>query len=436
MKKFLSVLGLAVLLACIPVLGFAQYLRNSYFMEGSNARLALNPALAPARGYVNLPAIGAFGLEVNSNSLGASEVMDIMDDGGTFYANDKFMNMLEDENTLGLKLNTDIVSFGWHTQNAFLSFGVAARANVDASVPKSMFQYLHDIENETFTGLKGYTVLNERMNVNTYTELSFGYARQVGERLSIGGKAKVLLGYASVDLNVKKLDIEAYILDNHAGNIYPYASIETDVEMALSGKGIELEHDSNGYIDDVMLGKFGIGGYGAAIDFGVEYKVTDRMSLYASVVDLGFISWGKSSSEIYKSRNVVQKYEKPETDILDFETLALKDGVKKARKTQLAPTVTAGGEYGFFNDKLGLGILSVISFGEYETFSELMAIATYRPNSLVNVSASYSMLQGTDTFGLALKLGPLMVGTDYMFLGNNTKQVNGYFGLSIPLARK
>ena len=85
---------------------------------------------------------------------------------------------------------------------------------------------------------------------------------------------------------------------------------------------------------------------------------------------------------------------------------------------------------------MSLGLLSVTSFGEYEKYSELMAIATFRPKSLFNVSASYSVLQGTDTFGLALKLGPLMVGTDYMFLSDNTKHVNAYFGLSIPLARK
>ena len=59
-----------------------------------------------------------------------------------------------------------------------------------------------------------------------------------------------------------------------------------------------------------------------------------------------------------------------------------------------------GGEYSFLNDKLSLGILSVT------------------------------------TFGLALKLGPLMVGTDYISLSDNSRLVNAYFGLSIPLGKK
>ncbi len=38
--------------------GQAQFLRTSYFMEGSNQRMQLNPALMPGRGYLNIPVIG------------------------------------------------------------------------------------------------------------------------------------------------------------------------------------------------------------------------------------------------------------------------------------------------------------------------------------------------------------------------------------------
>ena len=37
----------------------AQYLRSSYFMEGTSARLQLNPGLQPTKGYFNLPIIGS-----------------------------------------------------------------------------------------------------------------------------------------------------------------------------------------------------------------------------------------------------------------------------------------------------------------------------------------------------------------------------------------
>ena len=37
----------------------AQFLRTSYFMEGTHYRQQLNPALTPTKGYFNLPVVGA-----------------------------------------------------------------------------------------------------------------------------------------------------------------------------------------------------------------------------------------------------------------------------------------------------------------------------------------------------------------------------------------
>ena len=437
MKKLLSVLGVAAVLACIPVSGFSQYLRNSYFMEGTSARMNLNPALVPSRGYINLPVIGAFGLEVNSSSLGAQDVIDVIENGdGEFYANDVFLQKLDPENTLAMKINTDLLSFGWHKDKSFISFGVGAKVNIDAQIPKSMFQYLYDMENEMFTGNRKYDITNEKLNLEAYTEVAFGYARQINDRLTIGGKAKMLLGIANINLNVNRLGIDAYIPDNYQTVSNAYSDITTDVELGLSGKGIELELNKNGYIEDVNFDKYGIGGYGAAFDFGLSFDLTEHLTLSASVVDLGFISWSESASKVYTSNDHIRNDDITNTDIFDFERFGLKEGVSEQRKTKLYPTMVLGGEYSFLNDKIGLGVLSTTRFGEIEKYSELTAMATFRPTTLLNLAVSYSLLQGSDTFGLALKLGPLMVGTDYMFLSENTKQVNAYFGLSIPLARK
>ena len=66
LKVWLSV----VLLLCFSLSGQAQFLRTSYFMEGSSQRMQLNPALMPGRGYLNIPAIGSLNATVNSSSWG------------------------------------------------------------------------------------------------------------------------------------------------------------------------------------------------------------------------------------------------------------------------------------------------------------------------------------------------------------------------------
>ena len=123
-------------------------------------------------------------------------------------------------------------------------------------------------------------------------------------------------------------------------------------------------------------------------------------------------------------------------DVLDFELYGLQKKENKSRTTSLSPTMVLGGEYGFLNNKLGVGLLSTTRFGQLKTYSELTLSANYRPNTLINATLSYSMLQGGETFGFAFKVGPLMLGTDYMFFGNNSKHVNAFIGLSIPLGRK
>lgn len=62
----------------------AQFLRTSYFMEGTHYRQQLNPALTPIKGYFNFPVIGSLNATVGSTSLGYQDIIDIIDDGDNF----------------------------------------------------------------------------------------------------------------------------------------------------------------------------------------------------------------------------------------------------------------------------------------------------------------------------------------------------------------
>ena len=122
-------------------------------------------------------------------------------------------------------------------------------------------------------------------------------------------------------------------------------------------------------------------------------------------------------------------------DVLDYDMLQLRtEEASKSRKSRLASTLVLGAEYGFFNNKLAVGALSTTRFVQPDALTELTFSANYRPKSWFNVALSYSVIQSAGkSFGLGLKLGPLFVGTDYMFLGKNSNSVNGFVGVSIPL---
>ena len=48
----------------------------------------------------------------------------------------------------------------------------------------------------------------------------------------------------------------------------------------------------------------GIAGYGFGIDLGASYKIMDNLTVSASILDLGFISWSKSSTQIANANSI------------------------------------------------------------------------------------------------------------------------------------
>ena len=62
MKKIYTLIAAALLAT-----GAAAQNPTAYFMEGSTFRSQFNPAFAPLRGYVNIPAIGGVNINVGGN---------------------------------------------------------------------------------------------------------------------------------------------------------------------------------------------------------------------------------------------------------------------------------------------------------------------------------------------------------------------------------
>ena len=130
MKKsftFLKVSCVAALLSIMGISeGLAQGLRTSYFMDNVPARLKMNPALQPARGYFNIPAIGAIGLSASSNKLSIDDFIDIIENENDFLNSDKFISRLDNKNTMNIDLTVDIISFGFYSGKGFWTVNLGA----------------------------------------------------------------------------------------------------------------------------------------------------------------------------------------------------------------------------------------------------------------------------------------------------------------------
>ena len=494
-----KIIGVFFIMLVCTLSANAQFLRTSYFMEGTHYRQQLNPALTPTKGYFNLPVIGAVNATVGSTSLGYQDIIDIIDDGDDFYTKPDFMNRLKDNNKLNVNFSTEILSAGWYKGKNFWSFNIGLRTDIGANLTKNMFTFLNEMETvEENWRNSNYDISGQQLNINAYTEIGLGLSRQINSRLTVGARVKALLGIGNMELKLNRVAMSANLPSDQQINQWSsesywnsmtpsqaaqaaqelkdkfnnyHANLTVGAELKSSFKGLELqEEEGKDYVTDFDFdsGKLGIAGYGFGIDLGASYKILDNLTVSASVLDLGFISWSKSSTKIASAnpdpidikgstyanmvdpnnpntvmnavnqlQNDAQGYMDRVTngDVLDYDMLQLEVGdAKESRKSRLASTLVLGAEYGFFNNKLAVGVLSTTRFVQPDALTELTFSANYRPKSWFNVALSYSAIQSAGkSFGLGLKLGPLFVGTDYMFLGKNSNSVNGFVGVSIPL---
>lgn len=427
----------------------AQYLRTSYFMEGTSSRLELNPGLQPMRGYFNIPVLGSFNVGTSSNVLGINDIVDVLDSGEDIFLNDDLYSRLKSDNRLNVNLKTDVLSFGWYAGKGFWNVNVGLRADVGASIPQSMFEYLRRVNNtEDING----SFSNMNFNLNAYAEIGLGYSRQITEKLSVGGRVKVLLGIARAEMAVDNFDIyvDEALTNGDYTELNPYqtygsATVNARVSTTMKGGGLSFD-ETTGQIDgfDIDGSNFGIAGAGFGIDLGASYKVWDNLTVSAAVLDLGFIKWKEGETTVAAPANgsfevTGSNYQ----DFLDGDFLSMdrfnfvqdKEAAEDT-KTTLASTILLAGEYGLLDNKLSVGAIYTARFAEPKTLNELTFSATYRPKNWFNIAASYSPIQaGGKSFGLALKLGALFLGTDYMYFGNSSKAVNAFIGLSIPLGK-
>lgn len=477
----------------------AQFLRTSYFMEGTHYRQQLNPALTPTKGYFNIPVIGAVNATVGSTSLGYQDIIDIIDNGDDFYTKPDFMNRLKENNKLNVNFSTEILSAGWYKGKNFWSFNVGVRTDIGANLTKKMFSFLNEMETiEENWRNSSYDISNQQLNVNAYAEVGLGLSRQINDRLTVGARVKALLGVGNMELKLNNVAMNAnlpsdnrisqlqdpsYLANLSASDISHlrteinnyHANLAVDAHLESSFKGLNLnKEDGQDYISEFEFeGKdMGIAGYGFGIDLGASYKIMDNLTVSASVLDLGFISWSKGSTQIANAKaasidmkgsdytggidpndipgsiaaieNNIKNLQTDANgymervsggDVLDYEMLQLRtEEATKSRKSRLASTIVVGAEYGFFENKLSVGALSTTRFVQPDALTELTLSANYRPKSWFNVALSYSVIQSAGkSFGLGLKLGPVFLGTDYMFLGKNSNTVNGFIGISVPL---
>src|SRR3712207_5071082 len=124
-----------------------------------------------------------------------------------------FYNKLKAENNLQANVTLDLLSFGWYKGKNFWSVNVTLKNDVGATIPQGVFDMLRASRGLNTTPWSNFIAHQggEQVYLNSYVETGLGFARPINDKLTVGGKIKVLFGAANAKLNIKKLDLQTQL---------------------------------------------------------------------------------------------------------------------------------------------------------------------------------------------------------------------------------
>ncbi len=379
MKKSLRYMAAALTMAAAILPTSAQELRTSYFMETSNYRHQMNPAL------LDSPYVGLLFSNINigmTGNIGAKQF--IFDTNGlpgytgnyrytTFMDPNvdakTFLNKLHDKNRFDLYLNYNLFSVGFKAWGGVNLLELNLRSNTNLTLPKGLFEFAKtagEKEHYEFGGLG--------MRTQNYMELALGHSRDINKQWRVGGKLKFLIGAAYADFTADNVTLD---MTEDAWRIQSNAQVKASLLKSDVIHEDPSKNSADGRPRVKELDNFGFSlpGFGIALDLGVTYKPIENLTLSAAITDLGFISWKNthhaSSQGDYTFdgfNNIYIGSDKDQTEDIDdqFDQIGddleemfsvYDDGTKTATQA-LAATLNVGAEYKLpAYDKLKFGFL-------------------------------------------------------------------------------
>lgn len=268
---FLSVLGNSVL-------GQEDFLLYSF--DNLPQAHYVNPAFRPSsKGYLTMPVTNTY-LGITHTGFRFNQLAQIRPDDSLELRPDIAIANMNDLNYFKTMMSSEFFGFGFKIKESFFSFSLSAKNSMRFMYPKDLFKL-------AFEG-NGSTLLGERANMDgfgvdllSYLEFAVGFNRKFSDKLTVGGRLKYLQGLGTV-----------YTVKSQLG----LTTDETTFDLTLDGQlalntantGINLDTNFNGYntSDFTSFPNHGIG-----VDLGAVYEISDKLSVNASLLDLGVIKW-------------------------------------------------------------------------------------------------------------------------------------------------
>lgn len=464
-NKFIKYILFSIVLLSGNVLVSAQESNTLYFMKGVPQSDMQNPALHndSSRLVVGLPGLSGMyfgtqsGFAVNdlihkgTGVLADSLVMDI----------NRFHNSLKSTNSIHQNIHVPVFYIGLWSKKSFFSFAITEKEVAQLTFDKSMVTFIKD-GNGPYMG-QNFDMGNLYFDALHYREYAIGYSKElIKSKLTIGLKLKALYGKSAIQTERMNLKVESAADGS-------YLNLRSDLKVNLS-MPTTLEYDSIDNLTGMNTDNFKAidymnqtGNLGMAFDLGAVYKLTPRITLSGSIIDMGKISFKKNLININKTANykwegidISKSIDPAKADYVSLEDLLSQEADKmtdsfrptkneirsEAFDVSIPTKIYLGGTYQI-NNKFNIGLLDRLYMDRSNSNNSLTLSGNAMLGNCFSLSGSYTVNENSYNnlgLGMGIRFGftQLYVVSDNLLAMDASKAqlVNLRFGMNFLFLRK
>ena len=445
----------------------AQVMNSLYFMSGVPQSNRVNPAYQPEAGfYFGIPGISPISAEISSSSYSLGDIIfphPSEDSLITFLhplaKQENFLKQLKPLNYVISDVGTSLFSLGFRTGAGFFSLDLTTRFDGSLNIPGDLARLAIEGAEEGRT----YTMDGVGADLSAFEEISLGWSGNIGQKLQIGVRGKLLFGIANLSTTKSQLSVTTSEL---AWNIQSEMLFNASLPFA------EVIYDEDGMIEDIVIDEdlqnmnlyamaryaFNKRNTGAGIDLGISYRPGRRWLISASLLDLGMVHW---TDNVHKGSYELD-YDYTSVDVDPFKFLnddVSVDSYADSTLTALADTLLGGlnlapgqpyssrlntklylGASWYVTPHINLGLLSRTDFLRNAIVEQVTATANFTTGRFLNFTLSYSYINGYFKnlgTGISLNAGPLNLyvisdnALNAVFWPEEARSANLWFGMNL-----
>jgi outer membrane protein OmpA-like peptidoglycan-associated protein len=310
--------------------------------------------------------------------------------------------------------------FGFRVKRSYFTFGLQNTLNHNLGLPKDILSMAYFGNAGTNNFGKDIKISDIQLKATAYSSAYFGYARDINEKLTLGIKGKYHIGYYDAEMLKNETTLKTDSGNNNALRLtattdYELRGAGADrIDGIMNAKNIDPLSIARNYLTKPV-------GSGFSVDLGMNYKATQRLSISASILDLGYINWKEAKSYSNKATFVFEGFVTDDPSNIDSTTINnLRDSITElfkpnqdpinAYRTAFSPKLYIGFQYNLYNS----GSIGFVGYGEMwkgKFYPGASINYTQRIWRLLDLRVNYNIFR--DQYknvgaGLALNLGPLL----------------------------